>query len=1221
MKPKFRRFLPAASIHLVLAVSALPAMAIAYDWDNDSTDDLWDTPTNWNPDGLPTTGDNVFVTVDSATTKTISLPATPANATILEVGLARTGNGTATINHSGGELTVTSWFNLGQGFGTAPADGTGIWNMSGSAKVNATHASGLTTIGAGFTATGYNTGILSITDDAWFNQTANPIHLGGEGAGSRAKGVINLSGNGQLTNTSSLLVGVAGNGSTGVANVSGNSTLTVNQILMGTNTGATGAIHQSGGTVSTALSGPNALSLGYVTNGFGSYRISGGSLTSNEIAVGAELFFAPSTMLGGSGILDISGGNVNNTGWLVMNRMAGDLSLSQSAVLNVSGGSLTYNGGGLVSNWGNNAAEEQFSAINVSGTGSISTGNNSPVRLGWGNSPNNFSLLNLNGGTVTPSRVFGLQSYVNFNGGTLRANSTQGDFLAVTNAQVRSGGAVIDTNNFDITIWQPLLSPVDQGVTAIAVNDGGAGYISAPILRISGGTGSGATAIANMVDDGSGNGTFRIGSITVTGAGNYTVAPDTITQIGGAPATSATLGTITIGANTSGGLTKHGAGTLTLNSTATNYTGPTQITAGRLTLNGNLASAVAVAAAADLGGAGQSSGSLTFAAGSHNFFFNPAAATPLRANGITATGATITVMPEGVLGSIGGKPILQSTSGPITGSIANFVSGHPRLVLELDESGTQLLATITPIYWMGASANPTFWDNGVTANWETPDPGVFLPGDAVIFDDAAVPASPVSIAVQAAVQPGAVTFQNFDKDYVISGEAITGTTGITLNGGGNVTMSNSNTYSGTTLVTDGTLELSGTNTGLGALAINGSSAKVKITGGSSTFSSIWGETYVASGTLEVDGGALILQNGATGTWVTMTGTTTLQSGSLTTTNYWGFTTGGGLGVININGGTFIANGVANNGIILGEFGGGDGTLNLNGGVLITDQIRGGAGVGTVNFDGGKLQATGDLTDVFANNANLTTTIQSGGLKVGGTPNFTISEPLAGNGGLTKEDANTVTLTGLNTYTGNTVVSAGVLAISQPYLADASAVTIATDAKIALNFTGDDTVASVTLGGTTYTTPGSYNATTFPDFFTGDGSLVIGGAINDYDTWKSANGVTGGKTDDDDNDGLSNFDEYAFGLNPVSGGSVNPIVSQLNKASGQFSYNRRLQSKTGLTYTVRSSTTLATGGWTNLVKNTGYTESVSAPSGDNETVTITLTPAPTAAKLFIQVKAD
>ena len=122
---------------------------------------------------------------------------------------------------------------------------------------------------------------------------------------------------------------------------------------------------------------------------------------------------------------------------------------------------------------------------------------------------------------------------------------------------------------------------------------------------------------------------------------------------------------------------------------------------------------------------------------------------------------------------------------------------------------------------------------------------------------------------------------------------------------------------------------------------------------------------------------------------------------------------------------------------------------------------------------------------------------------------------------------------------------------------------------------------------------------------------------DYQTWATDNGVTGTATDDDDSDGLSNFSEYAFGLDPTSGSSVNPITAQLDKATGTLSYSRRTQSLTNLTYAVRSSSTLALNGWTALVKGTDYSETVST-SGEVETVTITLTPVPTADKLFLQV---
>ena len=884
MNPKTIRFLTTGPILVGLATS--PAFSANIDWDNGGGTGEWDLNTNWVGDVLPGGGDNVFLDVSGAAVKVINLSATPTNAVINEVGLARTGNGTATVNHTGGTITVNSWFNLGQGFGGAPANGTGVWTMSGNAVVNATHSNGgLTTIAPGFTASGYNTGVLNIGGNAHFNQTAAAIHVGGEGANLRGKGIVNLTDSGKLTNTSTLVVGVAGNGSTGVVNMSGTSTLTASQFYLGVNNGATGAIRQTGGAASTTAGGANTLAIGTSVGGFGAYSISGGTLTSNEIAVAG--------IGGGSGILDLSSaGSINNTGWMVMNRSEGGGSVSQSSVLNVSGGNLSFAGNGLVVNWGANGAATQRASINVSGTGSIATSNNTAINLGWGVSANNVATLNLNGGTVTTARVFGNQSYVNFNGGTLRASSSQSSFVAVTNAQVRAGGAVIDSNGFDITINQSLLAPSDSGVTTIAVTDGGSGYISAPVLTITGGTGSGATAIANMVDDGTGNGTFRIDSITVTGAGNYTVAPGAISQTGGAPTTAATFGSIGIAANVSGGLTKNGSGTLTL--------------------------------------------------------------------------------------------------------------------------------------------------------------------------------------------------------------------------------AGNNSYTGTTLVNAGTLVLSGTNSN-GNIQVNGPTSVARITAGSSTFASTSGNSFILGGaSLVIDGGAVAITGASS--WFSVgdhptlpdgNGEITINAGSFTNSNSWGITVGAGSagsGTININGGTFTANDGVQNGIWLGESAGGNGTLNLNGGVLITDRIRtGGAGTGVVNFNGGKLQATGDVVDILSDSANQTTTILAGGLKVGGSVNFTMSEALGGVGGMTKEDGNTVTYTGTASYTGTTTVSSGTLVIN------GNISTSTTLVSIGGTLAGSGTTGSVTVADGGILAPG-----------TSPGTLTIDGDL-----------------------GLNNASILNFELNPANltmGSGVNDLVS-------------------------------------------------------------------------------
>ena len=78
------------------------------------------------------------------------------------------------------------------------------------------------------------------------------------------------------------------------------------------------------------------------------------------------------------------------------------------------------------------------------------------------------------------------------------------------------------------------------------------------------------------------------------------------------------------------------------------------------------------------------------------------------------------------------------------------------------------------------------------------------------------------------------------------------------------------------------------------------------------------------------------------------------------------------------------------------------------------------------------------------------------------------------------------------------------------------------------------------------------------------------AATDYDTWAGPSGfdLSGGQAANDDDDGLTNHEEYAFGLIPNSGASVNPIAVQLDKSTGKFSYTRRKTSfATGLTYSV------------------------------------------------------
>lgn len=107
--------------------------------------------------------------------------------------------------------------------------------------------------------------------------------------------------------------------------------------------------------------------------------------------------------------------------------------------------------------------------------------------------------------------------------------------------------------------------------------------------------------------------------------------------------------------------------------------------------------------------------------------------------------------------------------------------------------------------------------------------------------------------------------------------------------------------------------------------------------------------------------------------------------------------------------------------------------------------------------------------------------------------------------------------------------------------------------------------------------------------------------------------------DPDGDGMSNYREFAFGLNPGSGTSVSPITALPNKTTGIFSYTRLNPAVSGLTYKVMTSTNLVD--WT-LDAGATAGQSVTATSGDVQTMQVTLSGAPLAApQLFVRVGAQ
>jgi hypothetical protein len=127
-----------------------------------------------------------------------------------------------------------------------------------------------------------------------------------------------------------------------------------------------------------------------------------------------------------------------------------------------------------------------------------------------------------------------------------------------------------------------------------------------------------------------------------------------------------------------------------------------------------------------------------------------------------------------------------------------------------------------------------------------------------------------------------------------------------------------------------------------------------------------------------------------------------------------------------------------------------------------------------------------------------------------------------------------------------------------------------------------------------------------------------GTLSFFDIWSGgsfANAFTDkDPAHDPDSDGMTNHEEFAFGLDPTSGASANPITQQLDKTSGIFKYTRTKDS--GLNYKVFYSTDLS--GWT---WDAAATQLPAPAVAGIETVTVTLAPAaPLDGKLFFRVEA-
>jgi autotransporter-associated beta strand protein len=979
--PFFRldRSKPSACLTTLLIVwtSAPSLLAVDYTWTRDSaaTHD-WSSSANWDANGVFVGGNanNLAFFADTTTALangsnliTTNVPSALTLRSLVLRGLGADSLGPSNITIG---TNASTWTMDRSDAGNAFISLDG---MAGTQGLNYTIASNITLVNDSLTVQGNGT--------AGFNFTGN---LTRAGRAFRKEGTSAVTFSGTITGSADFEV------YGGTLNVTGNlhTSTTAGKV---TARGTAGIMNLSGtvfaGTAGLGVEGTNA-----------QMNITGGTTT----VTGNAVFIAPDSAQ--TGTLNVSGGTLVATGknlWIGADGFNGATDNSGNGVLSISGTGLLDTGTSTTGTF----------RLGANRTGSNSTGT-----------------LNLDGGTLAVNRsiVFGSKANsgtFNFNGGTFKANGTSATLSATTSGRVnvRNGGAVIDSNGFNITFGEELqhsniggdaatdggLTKKGNGLLTLAATNTYTGVttIEAGGLRITrttalynGDSASWTAANLNIRNGGllalnvGGTGEFSNTDVTTlltnlaasTGSTNGMNAGSSL----GFDTTNA-AGGFTIGdtlANTTGagggarGFQKFGSNTLTLTGTNT-YTGGTTVHGGTLVI-GN-ASAIG-------------SGSLTVAT---------TANTTLQAGtDLSGTNALDNQVVLGVNTRIDGAENLELSGNITRNNVGLYKYGAGTLTLSgIGSGGTGDLETYAGTMSMTGSWGTALSAGKITArgaaggvlNWS----GTGFAGGA--YGLGAEEAGGIINITGGSLSSAATVSAVFIAPWTTHASEINisgGTLAVTSNGAirigaGGYNGSTANGVSSMTVSGTGLVD-TGTTTGIFGIG-----------------SSVAGNT-VGTGTLNLDAGGTVATN------------RTISSGTVAN------------GTFNFNGGTFKANGSSAG-------------ISLNASLGRANVRDGGALIDTNGFD-----ITLDQGLAHSN--------------IGGDS--------AIDGGLTKSGGGNLNLTGVSDYTGSTTVSTGSLEVSgSGAINSTSGVSIASGATFRYNSSVAYAGGAITNDGGTITGAGVINA--------------------------------------------------------------------------------------------------------------------------------------------------
>ncbi len=1088
--------------------------------------------TNTYTGGTSIGGGSVIINADAALGAAPASPAT--NLTFTATSTLRGSAAVVSLNANRNILInsgVTGAFNAGAATNVLTINGV-ISNQSNTGIVNLSTSANAFTTGTVVLAGSNNFAVDSVINLGGnanigggtlrlANSNAlgsNVIVINGNAGGGGALGEAALELSGGITIGSNVTYNIAGHGNPGIAladnfrNFSGNNTFNGSIRITATGGGyqidsaESGSLLTLGGSITNTLNSTRALNF----IGAGNTLVSG---TFAETGGTSSKFLL---LKWGTGTLTLPGVNTF-TGGFTLN--AGTVNLNSATALGTAG-TLTI-AGGIIDN--------------TSGTAKTLTSNQAQVWNGdfafSTSGGTNANDLSLGAGAVSLGTAAGTSRSITTNGTGLltiagivsngtTANSiikTGSGILKLDGVNTYSGGTTLQSGSLHLT------SSFALGTGPLAINGGGL------VARIA------ARTISNPVTVGA---DFFVGGANnpMNIAGNVDLggATRTITVVDGTTAQDSVFS----GVVSNGGLIKSGGGTLVL-SAANTFSGPTTVNEGTLILsnsNLNLSGPVTLAqggfngsgtlaslAVADLAtntvAAGNGTmaaltvGTLTFdgaatlnLSATSNTVGQKLVATNLATNPLALVDVNVTSSTGLWLDNVD-YPLITFASYPSAVDASHFLLVPPAGLnfnqhAALVNTGTAIVLRITTdaLLWTGnQNADWTTIPVGGGGNWATNGtPVEYTDNSSVLFDSNS---GHYLVNVAADVYPSTVVFNAGSNDYTVSS---TGGFGIqsgslTKNGTGKLTITNNNPYYDPTIITGGTLEISGSIanssqisiasnaalsfdfanapnvyanfiTGSGSVAKNGV-GELTLTG-SNNFT---GNLTLNAGTLNFDGASA--WGGAAGAFVINGGTLDNTSGGLisASTNksqQWNadFPFAGsnnldlGIGTVTL-GGTgdrSVVVGGAGDTLTVGEIkslsqglaisGGGTlvatstgtfgdasvigGTLTVGSGTTLQINRSTGNSAGTTgDFTATGLAGTGTIT----NGASLS----DRSIQINSTANHSFAGTLANGSSaalaLVKQGVGTLTLTGTNTYTGLTVVGGGILNVRNSNALGSSAV--------------------------------------------------------------------------------------------------------------------------------------------------------------------------------------